>query len=179
MAKLITGIFRSRSSALLAVEDLIRHGFAQDDISLLMSETTRGREFMVDEHTKAPEGVATGAAVGGVLGAIALGLTSVGMVAAPGIGLFAVGQWLSMLAGFGAGALGGGILGGLVGIGLPEHEAELYKGELEKGGILVGVYSMDPDKGNEIHKLLEANGAEHVKSEGVKDDARSKIEKLR
>lgn len=179
MAKLITGIFRSRSSAMLAVEDLIRHGFEQDDISLLMSETTRGREFMVDEHTKAPEGVATGAAVGGMLGAIALGLTSVGMVAAPGLGLFAVGQWLSILAGFGAGALGGGIVGGLIGIGVPEHEAELYKGELEKGGILVGVYALDNDRATEIHKLLEANGAEHVKSEHVKDETKEKIQRVR
>ena len=62
---------------MLAVEDLIRHGVNQDDISLLMSETTRGREFLVDEHTKSPEGMTTGAAIGGVLGALALGLTSV------------------------------------------------------------------------------------------------------
>jgi hypothetical protein len=175
MAKLITGIFRNRSSALIAIEDLIRHGFSQDDISLLMSETTRGREFLVDEHTKSPEGMTTGAAIGGVLGAIALGLTSVGMVAAPAMGIFVVGQWLSVLAGFGAGALTGGLLGGLIGLGVPEHEAELYKGEIEKGGILLGVYAMDKERAEEVHKLLEANGAEHLRSENVKEEIEKKI----
>jgi hypothetical protein len=161
-----------------AVEDLIRHGFSQDDISLLMSETTRGREFMVDESTKAPEGLAAGAAIGGALGAIALGLTATGLLAAPAIGLFAAGQWLAMLAGFGAGALGGGLIGGLVGLGIPEHEAELYRGEIEKGGILLGIYADEDEKVKEAHRLLEANGAEHVKSENVKDEVR-KIEKVR
>lgn len=179
MAKLITGIFRSRSSAMLAVEDLVRHGFAQDDVSLLMSETTRGREFMVDESTKAPEGLAAGAALGGALGAIALGLTATGLLAAPAIGLFAAGQWLAMLAGFGAGALGGGVVGGLIGLGIPEHEAELYKGEIEKGGILLGVFAADDDRNKEAMRLLEANGAEHVKSEHCKADAAEKIEKVR
>lgn len=178
MAKLLTAIFRSRAAAMTAVEDLVRHGFSQDDISLLMSETTRGREFMVDESTKAPEGMATGAAVGGVLGALALGLTATGLVAAPAVGLFAAGQWLAALAGFGAGALGGGILGGLVGLGIPEHEAELYKGEIEKGGILLGVVGEDDDRTKEAHRLLEANGGEHVKAETVKDEAR-RIEKVR
>ncbi|MBS1953004.1 MAG: DUF3341 domain-containing protein [Cyanobacteria bacterium SZAS-4] len=180
MAKLLTAIFRSRAAAMTAVEDLVRHGFSQDDISLLMSETTRGREFMVDESTKAPEGLATGAAVGGVLGAVALGLTATGLVAAPAIGLFAAGQWLAMLAGFGAGALGGGLIGGLVGLGIPEHEAELYRGELEKGGILLGVFAgdKDDDRTKEAHRLLEANGGEHVKCENVKDEVKA-IEKVR
>jgi hypothetical protein len=179
MAKLITGIFRTRSSAMLAVEDLIRHGFLQDDISLLMSETTRGREFMVDETTKAPEGLATGAAIGGAIGAIALGLTATGLVAAPAVGLFAAGQWLAALAGFGAGALGGGLIGGLIGLGIPEHEAELYRGEIEKGGILLGLVAQEEDRAKEGHRLLEANGGEHVKVEHVKDDAKEKIEKVR
>jgi hypothetical protein len=179
MAKLITGIFRNRSSAMLAVEDLIRHGFSQDDVSLLMSETTRGNEFMVDEHSKSPEGLATGAAIGGILGAIALGLTSVGMVAAPGLGVFAVGSWLSVLAGFGAGALGGGLIGGLIGLGIPEHEAELYRGEIEKGGILLGVFSLEKDRSEEASKILEANGAEFVRSENVKAEAQDKLRRVR
>src|SRR5579862_2345245 len=124
MAKLMTAIFKTRSKAMMAMEDLIRHGFSQDDISLLMSETTRGREFVIDESTKAPDGLAAGAAVGGLMGALAAGLTMVGLIAAPGLGVYAVGHWVSLLAGFGAGALGGGLIGGLIGLGIPEHEAD-------------------------------------------------------
>jgi hypothetical protein len=55
MAKLITGIFKSRSSAMLAVEDLMRHGIPQEDISIQMTDTSNGREFFTDCSTKAPE----------------------------------------------------------------------------------------------------------------------------
>ena len=170
MAKLITGIFRSRAASMLAVEDLIRHGYSQDDISLLMSETTRGSEFSVEEATKGPEGLAAGAAIGGAIGALILGLTSVGLIAAPGIALFATGQWLAALAGFGAGALSGGIIGGLIGLGLPEHEAELYRSEIEKGGILLGLYCIDAERVKEAEALLKANNAEHITAEAIKDD---------
>lgn len=170
MAKLITGIFRSRAASMLAVEDLIRHGYSQDDISLLMSETTRGSEFGVQEATKGPEGLAAGAAIGGAIGALILGLTSVGLIAAPGVAPFATGQWLAALAGFGAGALGGGILGGLIGLGIPEHEAELYRSELQKGGILLGLYCADPERIKEAEALLRANKAEHITAEILRDD---------
>ena len=84
MAKLVTGLFKSRSEAERAVEDLISYGFMREDISMLMSDATRGREFRLTEATKAPEGAATGAAVGGVVGAITAGLVALGIVAAPG-----------------------------------------------------------------------------------------------
>lgn len=170
MAKLITGIFKDRASAVVALDDLKNHNFAQDDISLLMSESARGNQYKIEEHSQSSRGLASGAAIGGVLGAVVLGLTTVSMVAAPGLGIFAVGQWLSLLAGFGAGALSGGLIGGLIGLGMPEHVAELYRGEIEKGGILIGVYSLDNARASEVTKLFEANGAEHVKSENVKSD---------
>ena len=173
MAKLVTGIFPTRARAMLALEDLVRHGFSQDDISLLMSETTRGREFAVDEATKAPEGVAAGAAIGGALGALLLGLTSVGLLAAPGVNIFVSGQWLAALAGFGAGALGGGILGGLVGLGIPEHEAEFYREEIAKGGILLGIYCADAERAQEAEALMKANDGEHLHCDNAKDDPRN------
>lgn len=173
MAKLITGLFRSRGAAMLAMEDLIRHGFSQDDISLLMSESTRGREFMMNESTKAPEGVATGAAIGGAIGALLLGLTAVGSIAAPGLGLVIAGHWLTALAGFGAGAIGGGLIGGLAGLGIPEHEAELYRGEIEKGGILLGIFATSDDRAKEALKLMEANNAEHVHTAFAKEMSKS------
>jgi hypothetical protein len=162
MAKLVTGLFKSRSEAERAVEDLISYGFMREDISMLMSDATRGREFRLTEATKAPEGAATGAALGGVVGAIAAGLVALGIVAAPGIGLVAAGPILATLAGLGAGAAAGGLTGALIGMGLPEHEAKFYSEEIGQGGILLGVYTHD-DRSGQAKKLLEAAGAKIVK----------------
>jgi hypothetical protein len=168
MAKLITGIFKTRSSATLAAEDLVRHGFAQDDISSLMSETARGREFFVEEHTKSPEGLATGAAIGGIVGAIAAGLTSIGMIAMPGAAFYPVGQGLAALTGFGAGSLVGGIIGGLVGLAIPEHVAAFHRHAHNRGGILVGVHA-PRGRALEAKKVLDAAGADSIHVENVRD----------
>ncbi len=135
-----------------------------------MSETNQGRQFTVKESTKAPEGLAFGAAVGGILGTLLFGLTSVGLLATPGAEIFASGQWISALAGFGFGALCGGVVGGLVGLGIPEHEAEFSGTELEKMGILFGIYSADTGRSAEALKVLQANGAAHVRAENVKTE---------
>jgi hypothetical protein len=168
MAKLITGIFRSRSSATLAAEDLVRHGFAQDDISSLMSETSRGREFAIDEHTKSPEGLATGSAIGGIIGAIAMGLMSVGMIAMPGANFFPAGQGVAALMGWGAGSLVGGIIGGLVGLAIPEHNAAFQRYSMNKGGILVGVYA-PRGRALEAKKVMDAAGADRIHVENIRD----------
>ncbi len=69
MAVLVSGIFKTREAAERAIDDLMRAGFSRDDISLLMTEATRGREFGLEMSTKAPEGAATGATVGAYLAA--------------------------------------------------------------------------------------------------------------
>lgn len=162
MATLVTGLFKTRSSAERAVESLIDYGYSRDDISLLMSEATRGREFAVRMATKAPEGAATGATIGGVLGAVAAGLVALGIIVIPGLALVAAGPVIAVLAGVGAGAAAGGVTGALIGLGLPEHEAKFYTQGIEQGGILVGVYAHD-DRLEQARKILEAGGAESVK----------------
>ena len=163
MSTLITGMFPSRVTAEHAAEELTRAGFAADDISILMSETTRGREFALREASKAPEGAATGATIGGVLGAIGAGLVAVGTIAVPGLGLVAAGPVLAALAGAGAGAAAGGLTGALVGLGMPEHEAKFYDQELRKGGILLGVYTHD-DRKRQAKDVLAAAGAENIRT---------------
>lgn len=162
MATLVSGIFRSRADAERAVEDLIHYGWSRDDISLLMSDATRGREFGMAMATKAPEGAATGATIGGVIGAVAAGLVALGIVALPGIGLVAAGPIVATLAGLGAGAAAGGLTGALIGLGIPEHEAKFYNEEIERGGLLVGVYTHE-DRASQARKILDAAGAERVK----------------
>ena len=161
MSKLVTAIFHSRSSAEAAADELTRAGFAPEDVSLLMSESTRGREFEMKKTTKVPEGAAAGMTVGGVLGAVAAGLAAVGTLVVPGLSLVAAGPLVAALAGLGAGAAAGGLTGALIGLGLPEHEAKFLDKEIEKGGILVGVYAHD-DRAKVAREILEAAGAERV-----------------
>jgi hypothetical protein len=162
MATLVTGLFKTRSNAQRAVDSLVDYGFARDDISLLMSDATRGREFAIKMASKAPEGAAAGATIGGVLGAVAGGLVSLGIVVVPGVALVAVGPVVAALAGLGAGAAAGGATGALIGLGIPEHEARFYNEAIEKGGILLGVYTHN-DRADQARKLIEAVGAEQVK----------------
>ena len=161
MSKLITGIFPTRGSADRAVQDLAAAGFRTEDVSVLMPETDLGREFNVEKNTKAPEGAATGAAIGGTVGAVAAGLAAIGTVAIPGMAFVAAGPLVAALTGLGAGAAAGGITGALVGLGIPEHEAKLYKEKMGAGGVLVGVHA-EGDRAKEARRILDNAGAEKV-----------------
>jgi hypothetical protein len=161
MARLVTGLYDNRAQAEVAVEQLLDGGFSRDDISVLMSDATRGREFGVAASTKAPEGATAGAAIGGTLGAIAAGLIAAGIVAVPGLGLVAAGPIIAALAGAGAGGAAGGVVGALVGAGIPEHEATLVDEQLRAGGILVGVYTHD-DRTKRAHEIMEHAGGKSV-----------------
>jgi uncharacterized membrane protein len=162
VSSLVTALFPSRATAERAIEDLGDAGFTHDDISMLMSDTTRGREFAMKEANKAPEGAATGATLGGIIGAVVAGLAAVGTLAIPGLALVAAGPVVAGLAGLGAGAAAGGLTGALVGVGIPEHEAKFYDEKIRTGGILLGVYAHD-DRKKEAKHILEAAGAERVR----------------
>lgn len=161
MAKIVTGIFNNRRAADHAIGQLYEAGFSEREISVLMSDSTRGREFEFEKSSKAPEGAVAGATAGGALGAIAAGLVAVGVVAVPGLGLVAAGPLLAALAGAGAGGAAGGLIGGLVGAGIPEHEATILANNIEEGGILVGVYAHD-DNATQAESILKSAGAKSV-----------------
>lgn len=163
MSTLVTGLYKTHAEAAAAVDRLHERGITSEDISVLMTDATHGREFGVEEHSKAPEGAAVGAATGGALGAIAAGLTAVGTLAAPGIGLLAAGPIVAALAGGGAGAAAGGLVGSLVGWGMPEHEAKFYSEEVHEGGILIGVHAHE-DRVDRVKDILDATGAEKIQT---------------
>lgn len=166
MANLITGMFRNRADAERAVTDLQGLGYTQNDISVMMNNVTRSREFAADTGTKAAEGAGVGAGIGGTLGAIIAALTATGVVAATG-GIAApliAGPLAAALAGAGAGGLTGGLIGGLIGAGIPEERARQYETELNAGGILVGVHA-DSLNASRVRQILEAEGATDVQSQ--------------
>ena len=149
--KTVTGIFKSRTSAEQAITQLEAIGIMEDQVSLIMTDESRGSKFKFIESSKADEGAATGAGLGGLLGTIAGGLMAAGVIAIPGVNLVATGALVSALTGLGAGALTGGLVGGLIGAGIPEHEAKLYEKEIKSGNVLVAVAT----KNQEEKKLVE------------------------
>lgn len=164
--KLVTGLFKTRIAAEAAVDVITKRGYTRDEISVLMSDATKTKEFAVQTRTHAADGAGIGGAVGGVVGATLAAITAVGTsIALPGIGLVIAGPIAAALAGAGAGGATGGIIGALIGVGIPEHRAKVYDAGLRGGGILLGVEAKTADEADKLEKLLEDIGADHVKQE--------------
>ena len=157
----VTGICKSRVEAEQAIDRLIAGGFLNDDISVLMNDSVHGKEFKVDTHTKAPEGAAAGAAIGGTLGAIAAAFATVGALAIPGAQIVAAGPLIAALTGAGAGGAAGTLIGGLAGLGVPEHEAEAWSKKIEDGNILIAV-ECESQQIDDAKKILKDIGVDHV-----------------
>ena len=141
--------------AQLAVEHLAQRGVPKEDISVLVNNHTHGTHFDIAEKTKAPEGAGTGAAVGGVLGAIGATAAAIAGVTIPGVGFLAAGPIMTALAGAGAGGATGGVLGGLVGLGVSKHEAKFYEEVVEDGGVLLGVVIPDDERADIVREVQE------------------------
>lgn len=165
-AKLVTGLFKSRVAAEAAVDAIVKRGYTRDDISVLMSDATKSKEFAVETRTHAADGAGIGGAVGGAVGAVLAAVVAVGTsIALPGIGLVIAGPIAAALAGAGAGGATGGLIGALIGAGIPEHRAKVYDAGLRSGGILLGVEAKSDEDAGKLEELLEALGAEHVRQE--------------
>lgn len=137
----VFGIYATSDAAENAVDYLVRKGFANSAISVLLPDEGVTPGFAHEKHTKAPEGAVAGATTGGVIGG-AFGLVvGLGALAVPGLGpLTAAGPIIGALTGLGAGGAVGGIIGAMVGLGIPEFEAKRYEGGMQNGGVLLSVH---------------------------------------
>src|ERR1700675_4888895 len=135
------------------VRELQTVGFANDDISVLFPDTRGSRDLGHEKHSKAPEGVTTGASTGGILGGALGWLAGIGTLAIPGVGPFiAAGPILAALSGAAIGGTVGGVTGALVGLGIPELEAKRYEGKIKDGNILISVHT---DSSEEITRAKD------------------------
>ena len=130
------GVFADRNQAQQAVAELRRAGFREDQIGVA------GRDgdsiSGTGDNNYAAEGAATGAAAGAGVGA----LWGMGIVAGllPAIGpAIAGGTLAAILTSAVAGAAVAGLTGAMVGLGIPEDEAEYYEGEFRAGRTVVTV----------------------------------------
>jgi len=163
----VFGIYRSRLDVEQAVDVLRAEGFRSTDISVLFPENEGTKDFAHEKATKAPEGTATGAGTGAVIGGTLGWLAGIGALAIPGVGpLIAAGPIVAALTGVGVGGAIGGISGALIGMGIPEYEAKRYEGRVKEGGILLSVHSDNSDWTRKAKDILERTGADDVSSTG-------------
>jgi len=162
----VTGLFKTRAAAEAAVDAIIKRGYTRDDISVLMSDATKNKEFAVQTKSHAADGMGVGGAIGGTVGAVLLAIAAVGTsIAIPGIGLVVAGPIAAALAGAGAGATTGGLIGLLIGTGMTDHRAKVYDTGVRGGGILLGVEAKTGEDVEKLETLLEDIGAENVRAE--------------
>ena len=165
-ARLVTALFTSKVAAESAVDALLKRGFSRDDISVLMSDATRSKEFAIQTRTHAADGLGIGAAAGGAVGAVLAAIAAVGTTLfLPGINLVIAGPIAAALAGAGAGGAAGGVIGALVGAGIPEYRAKVYEAGIKGGGILIGVEARSDEEVDRLEDLLGELGGEHVRTE--------------
>jgi len=162
----VTGLFKTRPAAEAAVDAIIKRGYTRDDISVLMSDSTKNKEIAVQTRSHAADGLGIGGAIGGTIGAVLAAIVAVATpIIIPGVGLFVAGPIAAVLAGAGAGGATGGLIGLLIGTGIPEHRAKVYEAGVRGGGILLGVEAKTSDEVDKLETLLEDIGADYVRAE--------------
>jgi hypothetical protein len=167
MEKAVFGIAKTESQAISIADQLKAAGFSENDISVLFPDKTGTRDFAHEQHTKAPEGAATGAGSGAVLGGALGWLVGIGTLAIPGLGPFiAAGPIMAALAGASAGAAAGGVTGALIGMGIPELEAKQYEGKIRGGNILMSVHAVDGKEVTRAKEIFKNGGADDVSYTG-------------
>lgn len=167
MSQAVFCIAKTEGQAQRIVVDLKSAGFGNNDISVLFPDKTGTRDFAHEHNTKAPEGTATGAGVGALLGGALGWLAGIGSLAIPGVGPFiAAGPIMAALGGAAVGGTVGGITGALVGMGIPEYEAKRYEGRIREGNYLISVHTESSDQRSKAKEIFERAGAEDIASAG-------------
>jgi len=151
----VVGVFENRENAERAVSELRAAGFENDRIGVVGRESGDGSTSS-DAEQRGENGMA-GAATGAAIGAGAGGLVALGILSGfiPGIGpAIAAGTLGMVLSNVGLGAAAIGIAGTLVGIGMPQDEAEHYESEFQAGRTIVTVQ----DATGKAWQILQRNG---------------------
>src|ERR1700674_550060 len=167
MAKAVFGIAKKESQAIVIADQLKAAGFSDNDVSVLFPDKKGTKDFAHEQNTKAPEGAATGASGGALLGGALGWMVGIGSLAIPGLGPFvAAGPIMAALAGAAGGAAVGGLTGALIGMGIPEYEAKRYEGKVKDGNILMSVHTEESKERDRAKKIFEDGGAEDISYTG-------------
>lgn len=161
--EVIVGVFADREKAQQAVNQLRAAGFREDQIGVAARDgkKVKGATKVKGEGTKVEEGAVAGLAAGAGVGA----LWGLGIVAGilPAIGpAIAGGTLAAILSSTAAGAAVATLAGALIGLGIPEEEAEFYEKEFQSGKIIVTVKA--GRRTAKAREILSRHGAYDIKS---------------
>jgi hypothetical protein len=163
MATAVYCLTKTDAQAIRIANRLKTSGFGPGDISILTPDRGGVRDLGHENSTKAPEGAAAGAGTGALLGGALGWMAGVGALAIPGVGpLIAAGPILAALSGAALGGTVGGASGALVGLGIPEYEAQQYEGKLREGNILMCVHARDSEEAAKARKIFTEEKAESI-----------------
>jgi len=163
MAACVYSLATSDAQAVRIANRLRNSGFSPGDISILTPDRAGLRDLGHQDSTKAPEGATAGAGAGAILGGALGWLAGVGALAIPGVGpLIAAGPILATLSGMALGSAAGGLTGALVGMGIPEYEAQQYEGKLREGNILMCVHVDDTEEAGRVRQIFSEEKAESI-----------------
>ncbi|CAH8283061.1 hypothetical protein EV196_10242 [Mariniflexile fucanivorans] len=145
----IDRVFSTAESANDYYDFLIKSGYKNDDITVIMSEKTKEIFYATNEHVSntgedALKGAGAGVAIGGSVGAVVGAVVAIGTsIIIPGLGIAIAGPIAGALIGAGAGGTGGAIIGALTNAGLSNSVATEYKDAMDKGHIIISVEPKD------------------------------------
>jgi uncharacterized membrane protein len=163
MSKAIICVVRTEQDADQLVNRLRQAEFSAQEVSVV-TQDRRERSDLKHASTKTRlEGLATGAAAGGLaLGGLGW-IAGIVALSIPGIGpLLAAGP---IVAALGDAAIGGafGVVGGaILGLRMPDHVARYYEEALQNGHSLIAVHCDDPLKREKAKEIFGAAGGEHI-----------------
>lgn len=177
--KAVVGFFTDGNAGESGYRLLKEMGYGEDEISVLLSDESKKLYFsspglrgeVVGNATSSSgSGPAVGAALGAGAGAVLGGAIAVAaVIALPGISLIALGPLAAIVTGSGFGGLSGGLLGSVVGVAIPQDEANGYEEKLRKGHILLGVSPRSREDRIQIMNEWDMLGAEVIRQPEIPD----------
>jgi hypothetical protein len=132
----LVGVFFKKVQAEKAFQSALDLGYAQNEINVIMTESTMKEIYGEDLKKLAPSSTSSKMVQGGTLGGVTGGI--IGLLAAIGITMF-VPVFGLIIAGPLAGMVTGTLMGTLIALEVSEIQAQNYEEQLTKGAIILSL----------------------------------------
>lgn len=164
MKKAIICLAKNRCHAHVILRDLLRIGFENNEISVLLPDERFGNHPMgYEKHTKALSCAAAGSLVGSLMGCFYGLIEGMGIFALSfSASLSAIGPAYAALSCSAIVGSVGLILGSLVGLNIPEYVVCCYESSLHEGRPLLSIHVDNPYDEKKAIESLEKTGAEDI-----------------